>query len=326
MQRKMVILVLTLLLSLNILLILFESNKDIETTHLINALETPIRPFQDGLWIEGNVALAAKSSSGNGTEEDPYIIEDLIIDDGITIHPEWDQSRSVYGIYIENTDKFFVIRNCSIYLPYHPPEYDWFCWCYREFQYYCGISLNHVKNGYLNNNTVSFGIQWFKYSLSLGCSTNITISDNIFTDDDYSISLYNSNHNKIINNTVKNNFCGLNLLNSSDNMLTNNLIINNFYGLRLEDFSTSNFVSNNSFLFNNFGIYEAESCEGNIFQNNIIQDASPLPIIPWLIPSLICIGVIVLIFCIKRRSLSRVNHNAEQTLNGSANFSERNQL
>lgn len=59
----------------------------------------------ENITINGNFELSQISSSGNGTELSPYVIEDLIING----------QNDTYCILIGNTDKYFVIENCSFF-------------------------------------------------------------------------------------------------------------------------------------------------------------------------------------------------------------------
>ena len=310
MRKKPIIItyILLLLLSVFIFQSLIQGNKNFLMTQPLITSHKLITLNQPGFCIEGNVALAAKSSSGNGTEENPYIIEDLMINEGVIIY--WGaccfgpQYRHVFGIYINNTDKFFVIRNCSIDLPYYPRYWDfaWMYWVYYE--YYTGVYLNNVTNGFLSNITISFGGGFSKIGLSLYNSANNTIISNNLIDIYSGINLYCSNYNKIVNNTIERNSLGLWLAYSSNNSLINNTFTQNYYALRLSDFSDSNLISNNIFIFNTNWILEEDSQE-NIFQNNIIYNIPPLPLVPWLIPSIIGIGLLAIIIFTKKRRTPR---------------------
>jgi len=63
------------------------------------------------IYISGNEGFTPENGvvSGSGTEEDPYIIEGWEID--VTGSP----SGISYGIYIEKTDAYFIIRNSRIH-------------------------------------------------------------------------------------------------------------------------------------------------------------------------------------------------------------------
>ncbi len=73
-------------------------------------------------------------TGGSGTENDPYIIENLSIDGNGLLGS---------GIHIENTTAYFVIRNCSITNFYSPSDY------------LKGILFNNVENGRIENTITS---------------------------------------------------------------------------------------------------------------------------------------------------------------------------
>jgi parallel beta-helix repeat protein len=78
------------------------------------------------IYIEGNDDFTSENgvTGGSGTEEDPYIIEGwVIVGDGSTGE----------GIFINNTDAHFVIRNCNI--------------SYFTGKFYSGIKFSNVING-----------------------------------------------------------------------------------------------------------------------------------------------------------------------------------
>lgn len=66
-------------------------------------------------------------TGGSGTVNDPYIIEGWEISEAYPLD---------YGIWLENTDAYVVIKNCLIIPPY------------------TGIRLEHVANIFIQNVTV----------------------------------------------------------------------------------------------------------------------------------------------------------------------------
>ena len=85
------------------------------------------------IYIDGNDDFIPENgvTGGSGTENDPYIIEDWII---------VNDSSTEYGIFINNTDAYFVIRSCSVYN-------------YSKQAHGFGILLSHVENGRIENTT-----------------------------------------------------------------------------------------------------------------------------------------------------------------------------
>jgi parallel beta-helix repeat protein len=196
--------------------------------------------------------------SGSGSESNPYIIENWTID-----------ASNDTGIWIENTDVYFIIRNCYIF------------------------------NG-TNGSSQYYGAYFYNI-------TNGTIEDNRIANNSYGILFYNSNNNKIVNNTIKDhpyrgfylsysNFnevsfnnisnCtlgGLELYASDNNSISNNDIFNNpLNGLILEN-SINNLLYKNAFFNNtfNFGIkgISVEFFTHQIFTNNTVNGK---PIYYWI--------------------------------------------
>jgi hypothetical protein len=89
-----------------------DSYQDIEENRSDRAYETAID-------ISGNSEFSQKVQdegwSGNGSEENPYMIQDVVFDGtGYSI-----------GLRISDVDYYFVIRNCTFYSADVPSSYDW---------------------------------------------------------------------------------------------------------------------------------------------------------------------------------------------------------
>jgi len=160
--------------------------------------------------------------TGSGTYSDPYIIEDLVIDGG----------GSGRCIWVENSDVYFKIENCTVY----NPRYN-----------YPGILLSNVNNSQLVANNCSS----IHCGISLGGSNNNTISGNFVNNCTGGISLRLSNNNTISGNFA--NYCetGIYLADSNNNHISGNfanycengiyLYIDNNY-----NHISGNYVSNNT--------------------------------------------------------------------------------
>ena len=106
------------------------------------------------IYINGNDDFTHENgvTGGSGTEEDPYIIENWVISGNGSVND---------GIFINNTNVYFVIRNCTVYGFHHPDEY------------YDGIELQYVENGRIENTKVNESHS----CIHLRYSTNITINN-----------------------------------------------------------------------------------------------------------------------------------------------------
>ncbi|MFX0187997.1 MAG: nitrous oxide reductase family maturation protein NosD [Candidatus Hodarchaeota archaeon] len=213
---------------------------------------------------------------GNGSWDDPYVIENIKIDAG----------GSDSGIIIENSSAYFRIVNCTVYNS-------------GSLWGDAGIKLINVNNGTLINNNCSFDN---KHGILLEFSNNNTIFNNIVNRNlQHGIILYNSDNNTISNNTVSENTAynniGIYLSNSDNNIIYKNRVFNNIYGIYL-DSSTNNQIilndlssnaiwgialclgSNNNFIWGNTanenngnGIFLLFCDNNNISRNTVINNA-----------------------------------------------------
>ena len=138
--------------------------------------------------------------SGSGTWNDPYVIEDVLID----------SLDGEYCISIWNSDVFFIIRNCVLFNVGSTIDY-------------APIQVQFSSNGKISDNTLEDG-QTGIYFLS---SDNFTISNNVVNDLIYGIHLENSDYNTICNNELETGTCGLYLQHSN----YNNVSLNNAIGI-----------------------------------------------------------------------------------------------
>ncbi|MHA1763266.1 MAG: right-handed parallel beta-helix repeat-containing protein, partial [Promethearchaeota archaeon] len=195
---------------------------------------------------------------GAGTEADPHIIENVTIDAS--------NSPIGSGILIENSNEYFVIRNCTIY---GAKEGPW------EYKYrYAGIKLDNSSNGKLieNNCSNNFRGTYLYYS-----NNNMLKGNNVINNTGDGIYLYNGDNNTIMKNNVSNNdLHGIVLYYNSNNntVSVNNINNNKYYGIYLA-YGSSNTMSGNYIYNNYYGIDLAFSNEntvsGNDVSNNVVE-------------------------------------------------------
>jgi len=184
--------------------------------------------FRDPIYINDDddftVQNGVRDPWVSGTEEDPYIIEDWIIDAG----------ASGSAIFIENTTKSFKIENCI--LNNSGINID-----------DAGIRFYNVSNGKIINNKVSnngwTGIRLLK-------SINNTIIYNIANNNsDMGIYLRDgSNNNSVTNNICNNNSqWGIELnINSDGNLITGNIVnYNDKVGIQINSGCDLNLIYSN---------------------------------------------------------------------------------
>ncbi|MHA1522097.1 MAG: NosD domain-containing protein, partial [Promethearchaeota archaeon] len=214
--------------------------------------------------IDGNSALSDFCSVGDGSFENPYIIEWYFIE------------KSSIGINIQNTDLYLIIQNC---------------WIEKTTEK--GIGLSYCENVKILNNEVlnnSRGI-----SLSVGGLNNI-ISGNMIINNSWGIILEGANNNNISGNTIINNYdgiymggwgssnniisgniianntnCGINLCYLFNTTISGNIITNNFGdGIYLGSGPYNNTILGNTINNNGYrGIYLGSGSYNNILGNNI---------------------------------------------------------
>ncbi len=194
---------------------------------------------------------------GSGTENDPYLIENLDI-----------STELRYVIYIDQTTSFFEIRNCEI--------------SFSQI----GIYLENIKDGTakIENNMIKYrggSISSFLRAIDVESSPEIKIYNNICILDEINnegcgISIYKSPYSKIVNNTctgffsgidigisdfieIKKNYCGSNYFGIDVArsyycvIYQNTLIYNIIYGMNInycEEYLSTNTIFHNNFLYN----------------------------------------------------------------------------
>ncbi|MBA7578909.1 hypothetical protein ES708_20775 [subsurface metagenome] len=164
--------------------------------------------------------------NGIGTEEDPFIIEDEHIGGSETS-----------GIKIENTTKYFEIRNCQI-------EVDT-----------TGIFIQNIEAGTvrISENICKGGM----IGIKVKNADSIIIDNNICKNNyDTGIVLESSEKCVILNNSCQENELGIHLVVSSENLVINNILEKNlWYGMKIDNgfflYSESNKIYENYFYFNN---------------------------------------------------------------------------
>ncbi len=185
------------------------------------------------IMVENDTALENVSSSGIGTPTNPFIIENLNI-----------TNFSLGAIWITNTTKDFIIRNCwingegnstSMYgiivgalqsgTPYVLNNIVKGCRVYGITVYFSDSGV--IDGNYCEENHVGILVAGFDITVSNNiCFNN---SDGIYT---YPAGEQLSRNMKIINNSFTyNNHSGINLQYTSANEITGNEVLYNKYGI-----------------------------------------------------------------------------------------------
>ncbi|WP_455392626.1 NosD domain-containing protein [[Eubacterium] cellulosolvens] len=191
--------------------------------------------------------------SGSGSMIEPYIIDNWAIDG----------SNYGYCLYIGNTTKHFIVRNCTLHNAGG-----------NSYTYYwnTGLVLYNVTNGTAQNDTI---IANTGNGTLIQISNNCTLkkNSNITMNTYEGIFLKDSEHINIVQNNISNNIgVGITIQGSDDNTFINNSINSNQdSGLYISSSSKWNTITGNDIIGNmNNGIRIGSNSDYNtIFENNI---------------------------------------------------------
>ncbi|MHA2150222.1 MAG: right-handed parallel beta-helix repeat-containing protein [Candidatus Thorarchaeota archaeon] len=235
---------------------------------------------------------------GDGSPENPYIIDGLDIDLG---------GEDGHCISISNTRVNFTISNCNLAgafvgIGLENVTYGELVENIVDGNYYGAqlraSSSNTVENNTCSSNSIGISLEE-SYSNTVAnntctsndngitldgsdsntvvnniCNTTNTVVNNICNTNDHGIYLWVSNHNTVIDNTCNSNRAygrgwtnsGIYVSYSTSNIVSDNTCSNNDYGIFFYD-SDSNIVANNTCNNNRIGIYLYDS-DSNTVANN----------------------------------------------------------
>jgi parallel beta-helix repeat protein len=249
MNRKFVVLSVFVFVLLNTILSGTDIAVKTSVENMIAGGDPPIR-------IIGNDQFTSENgvSGGNGTVDDPYIIEDwVIVSDG----------SASQGIFINDTDAYFIIRNCTIQ-------------GFHDSEDYCqGIQLSEVTHGRTEITVVSeseIGI-YLRYSPG-NTIVNCTCSDYPY-ENGYGISIRYSANVSIVSCRCYNMYVGIFISESSGLTLQKTECSNNSGWGLLADVPNQDvlhyLIENCSFKGNGYeGVWLSGSIQnlsGSIFRN-----------------------------------------------------------
>ena len=186
--------------------------------------------------------------TGSGTFSDPYIIEDLVIDG----------EGSGSCIWIQNSDVYFNIENCTLYNSGNNWDDT-------------GIKLAiDVDNGQLIDNIIHDNY----IGIFLESSDNNTISGNIISNSiDNGLVIANSYNNTISGNTANHNGeVGISLLETDNNIVSGNIMLNNGGGIGLGNTNYTRIVNNTVKHSSGDGISFHGSSNNNWISNNYVDN------------------------------------------------------
>ncbi|NJE49627.1 right-handed parallel beta-helix repeat-containing protein [Thermococcus sp. 9N3] len=247
--------------------------------------------------INGDSELASSDVvlGGNGTEENPYIIANWVIN----------ASGSQAGIEIRNVRAHFVIRNVTVFGSYYGIYLENVSNFVIEFSDLGNVTNDGVRvenssrglivNNYfhdsgagvvltnftglgassnivVSNNTFE-NIVWYGVLLEKGLHANNTVSGNVMRNMAYGVYLrYGPEGNRILNNIIYTvNYSGIALTASHMNVVSENEVFSGRYGIQLNENASNNvLVGNYLHDTSSFGVYMWSAGSGNRILNNTI--------------------------------------------------------
>ncbi len=243
-------------------------------------IESPFVIDDDSLNQKWEDYISMSWLSGEGTADNPYVIENLSIDSSA--------SSNKACIEIRDSDKYFIVRNCllknAIGDTFLNPR--------------AGIYLSDVSNGRIVNITChdnDVGIRGYQtndivflknqlhhnyysgFYLVYCFFCNITQNNSSYNYNDDGIFLWQSDNNTIAQNNLTCNQWGIYLYGYSDynTIFGNNASFNQKNGLHLNKSCAYNTIAENIFKENQAGIYlEDLSNQNEINRNIIIQNVN----------------------------------------------------
>lgn len=247
--------------------------------------------------INGDDDIATYATSGDGTPEDPFVIEGL----------EINATGQGAGIFVCNVTDHLIIRDCLVYDAVYVED-DWgpgvnifirsttncvlennTCIDASSF----GIWLYGADGNVVSNNTVSLGYEGiYLYGSSdnlvtgnhisepgstgieaSGASEYNVIDENDITDTNYGIYLYaQGNHNIVQDNTITGVIHGIYLNYANNNSITSNLMEVTGYGLWLEGTSCDNSLVDNICMGGSRGVYMNSGYAAHISNINVTEN------------------------------------------------------
>lgn len=223
---------------------------------------------------------------GSGTWNNPYIIENIMIDG----------QNSVDCIRIVNSSVFFIIRNCRVYNSIST-----------------SLTLYNVNNSKIySNDCLNNG---YAGILLENCQNN-TIFSNVLQDNNWhGIKIDQSQGNNIFKNKIKNNEYGVWIVFSDNNKVSKNNIQYNGEGIFLVS-SNYNIVSEN-ILLSNYMCMSQSYCIGNIIRFNICLGKLEFLGMIVLIMDIVAVIIILYIFAksyiMKRKFLKELKKKVKDS-------------
>ncbi len=180
--------------------------------------------------------------TGNGIENDPYIIEDILF------------TGTGFCLSILNSIKYFIIRNCTI-------------------SGNLGLSLSDVSNGQIIDSNIIYNDQ---EGINIDTCSSILVSGNNIADNGAGILINDCTFTSLSNNNIRNNDGeGIHLEKANNNIvISENDIRNNTQeGIMIDKDSYNNTIRGNEISYNTLGVHiKGPAADYNLFYENFFRN------------------------------------------------------
>lgn len=223
----------------------------------VHLLTTPAEAAQaytphDVIQIEGDSAFTAENgvTGGQGTEEDPYLIEGWVINASMA-------AGSAGGIVISHTDAHFKIRNVCVEL---------------GGALYTGIWLSNVRNGWIEDSVLVDNYD----GITLNSTVGLTIKNNTLINNSFSgVHAEASESVNIELNEINGSRHGVHFRYCEQIQIVDNTISDNEYGVYMNCSSDSS-ISGNDISRNQYGVYLTECVDIDMGSNSLVDNDVPV--------------------------------------------------
>jgi len=220
-------------------------------------LTTPAEAAQaytphDVIQIDGDSDFVAENgiTGGQGTEEDPYIIEGWVINASMA-------AGAAGGLQLSHTDAHFKIRNVRVEL---------------GGALYTGIWLSNVRNGWIEDSVLADNYE----GITLNSTVNLTIKNNTLVNNSSSgIYAVASECVNIELNEINESKHGVYSHICEQVRIVDNAIYDNEYGVYLNCTSNSS-ISGNDIARNQYGVYLTECNDIDLIENSLADNDVPV--------------------------------------------------
>ena len=261
------------------------------SSSLILSVESLSHTVRNPILISGNFGFNLDNGvvSGEGTLDDPYIIEDWVINASMA-------AGAAGGIQISHTDAHFKIRNVRVELGGALYTGIWLSNVRNAsvedsvlVDNYEGISLNSTASLTIRNNTLinnSFS------GVYAGASEYVSIELNEITGSRYGVYSDSCEQVQIVDNAISDNEYGVYMDCTSNSSISGNDIARNQYGIYLTECNDIE-MSDNSLVDNDVPVYDS----GNLVDDEVDRLVVPIVLIAAsaVAAIVVCVAVVVLL-------------------------------